>query len=269
MHKTRVITSIIGLAVLVTLIWWGNLFIFWLIVSSAIVVGLIEFYKIVEARTLPHYVLPGVLLGWLLSLVPLASSAFDVRLTGFTITLIVLALFLYALFTKRPLSDAIPALSTTLFGVLYVSWFLCHLIFLRGLPYGKHFIFYLLLLVWSGDTGAYYIGSFFGKHKLAPAISPKKTVEGALGGLGASLLASFIAKLTFLPLLEYHDCVLLGLVLAIVAQVGDLCESMLKRGANVKDSGTILPGHGGILDRLDGVIFAAPVLYYYSRIFLV
>ena len=270
MHHTRVITSIVGLALLIALIGLGNLLIFWLVVSSAIVIGLLEFYNIVEARQFPVYRLPGILLGWLLSLVPLVSSSFGyLTLTDFTVTLIILALFLYALLTKRSLSESIPALAMTFFGIAYVSWLLSHLIFLRGLPNGQHLVFYLLLLVWSGDTGAYYIGSLFGKHKLAPLVSPKKTLEGAAGGLVASLLASCVAKWTFLPLLGYGDCFVLGILLATIAQLGDLCESMLKRGANVKDSGTILPGHGGILDRLDGVMFAAPVLYYYSRIFLV
>jgi phosphatidate cytidylyltransferase len=163
----------------------------------------------------------------------------------------------------------IPALSVTLLGILYVSWLLSHLVLLRGLPYGKEFLFYLLLVVWSGDTGAYYVGSYFGTHRLAPVVSPKKTIEGAIGGLIVSLLASCIAKWTFLPLFNYRDCISLGILLAVISQLGDLCESLLKRAVNVKDSGTILPGHGGILDRLDGVMFAAPVLYYYTILFLV
>jgi phosphatidate cytidylyltransferase len=209
------------------------------------------------------------LLGWLLSLVPFVSVRFDsLPLLDFTLTLILLSLLLYALLTKRSLSESIPALAVTLFGILYVSWLLSHLTLLRGLPHGKRLIFYLLLLVWSGDTGAYYAGSLLGTHPLAPMISPKKTIEGAVGGLGASLIASYVAYRTFLPLLGAHDWIMLGVLLAIVAQIGDLCESMIKRGVNVKDSGTLLPGHGGLLDRLDGVMFAAPVLYYYARVLL-
>ena len=270
MHKTRVITSIIGLAILLSLIGFGNLLIFWIVVSSATVIGLIEFYKITRARELPVYFLPGVLLGWLFSLVPLVSSLFTgITLTDFTLALIVLSLFLYALLSKQTLSECIPALAVTLFGICYVAWLFNHLTFLRALPHGRSFIFYLLLIVWSGDTGAYYSGSYFGKHKLAPVISPKKTVEGAVGGTAASILASIIAKLTFLPLLSYPHALVLALLMAVIAQSGDLCESMLKRSANVKDSGAILPGHGGILDRVDGVMFAAPVLYYYAVLFLV
>ena len=269
MHCTRVITSLIGLVILIALIALGNLLVFWLLVSSVIVVGLWEFYRLAAARELPVYQLPGVLLGWLLSLAPLFAASLPGILTEFTFTLIVLALLLYALLTKRPLAESLPALALTLFGVFYVSWLLSHLVLLRGLSNGKELVFYVLLVVWAGDTGAYYAGSHLGKHPLAPAISPKKTVEGAVGGLLASVLVSCIAKWTFLPLLDYHDCAILGILLAIISQLGDLCESMLKRAVNVKDSGAILPGHGGMLDRLDGVMFAAPVLYYYVILFLV
>ncbi|GAK57706.1 phosphatidate cytidylyltransferase [Candidatus Vecturithrix granuli] len=269
MHRTRVITSIVGLVVLLSLIGWGNPLIFWVAISSATVIGLIEFYKIIQARELPVYFYPGVFLGWLFSLAALVSSLFTVSsLTDFTLTLIVVAIFLYALLSRQTLSECIPALALTVFGIFYVAWLFNHLTFLRVLPHGKRFVFYLLLIVWSGDTGAYYTGSFFGKHKLAPLISPKKTIEGALGGTAASLIASIIAKLTFLPLLSYAHALILALLMAIMAQLGDLCESMLKRAANVKDSGTLLPGHGGILDRVDGVMFAAPVLYYYAVLFL-
>lgn len=271
---TRVITSIVGVCFLLLIIGWGNLLVFWLLISGAIVVGLLEFYHLAEARQFPIYKLPGTLLGWLLSLVPLIFSLLLIeniplaQFSEFTITLIVLALFLYALLTKRSLSESIPALAITLFGILYVSWLLGHVVLLRGLSSGKEFVFYLLLVVWAGDTGAYYTGKLLGRHKLSSVVSPKKTIEGSIGGLFASLIGSYIAKLTFLPLLTYTDCIVLGIVLAIVAQLGDLCESMLKRAVNVKDSGSLLPGHGGLLDRIDGIMFAAPVLYYYAILFL-
>ncbi len=268
-HLTRVITSVIGAALLISIILFGNVLLFWLVVSTAIVIGLLEFYRLAEARY-PIYKLPGIMLGWLLSLSPLLyTSMKNITLSDFAITLIVLALFLYILFTKRPLKEVFPAFGVTVLGVLYVSWLLSHLVLLRGLSNGREFVFYLLLVVWSGDTGAYYTGRAFGKHKLAPVISPKKTIEGGVGGIIASLLGSGLAKFTFLPLLSYSDCVALGIILAVIAQCGDLCESMLKRAVNIKDSGNILPGHGGILDRLDGVMFAAPVLYYYAVLLLV
>lgn len=274
MHLTRVITSVIGVALLLLIIGWGNLLVFWLLVSAAIVIGLLEYYHLAEARQIPVYKLPGVLAGWLLSVVPLVFSLQVkenipfAQLTEFTVTLLILALLLYALLTKRPLADCFTALAITVFGMFYVSWLLGHLVLLRGLTNGKSFVFYSLLVVWSGDTGAYYAGRAFGRHPLAPVISPKKTIEGAVGGLLASLTGSLLAKWTFLPLLSVQDALVLGVLLGMIEQAGDVCESMLKRAVNVKDSGTLLPGHGGILDRLDGVMFAAPVLYYYAILFL-
>lgn len=268
-HLMRVMTSVIGAVLLIAIIAFGNVLLFWLVVSTAIAIGLLEFYNLAETRY-PVYKLPGIMLGWLFSLSPLLHASLqNITISDFTLTLIVLSLFLYILFTKRSLSEAFPAFGVTVFGVLYVSWLLGHLVLLRGLSNGKEFVFYLLLIVWSGDTGAYYTGRAFGQHKLAPIISPKKTIEGGIGGIFSSLLASCLAKFTFLPLLSYSDCVVLGIVLAVIAQCGDLSESLLKRAVNIKDSGNILPGHGGILDRLDGVMFAAPVLYYYAILLLV
>jgi phosphatidate cytidylyltransferase len=257
-------------AILLAVIGLGNLPLFGIVIIAASVIGLQEFYSFVEAKKLPVFKLPGLFMGALLSLNCLLVMAFEKNdLTDFTMTLILLTLLLYTLSSKGKLEESIPALTTTLFGIFYVCWLFGHLTFLRGLPHGKQFIFYLLLVVWSGDTGAYYFGKAFGKHKLAPVISPKKTIEGAIGGTTASLIASCIAKLTFLPKLSSVDCVLLGIFMASIAQLGDLCESLLKRSADVKDSGTIVPGHGGILDRMDGVMFAAPLLYYYAIVFIV
>ncbi|GAK54367.1 phosphatidate cytidylyltransferase [Candidatus Moduliflexus flocculans] len=270
MHRTRLITGVIGAIIVIALVGWGNLLLFWLLVSSATVLGLKEFYDLAKGGQLPSYPLPGILMGWLLSLAPLL--AIGIRkdlLILFAVTLAAWALFMFALFAKQPLPEAMTALAVTMFGIMYVSWFFMHLTLLRGLPYGKQYVFYLLILIWVGDSGAYYAGKSLGKHPLSPIISPKKTIEGAIGGTAATLLASVIAKYTFLPHISLLHALTLGLLLAIVAQIGDLCESLLKRSVNVKDSGTLLPGHGGILDRVDGLIFAAPVLYYYAQVFLV
>ena len=277
MHRTRVITSIIGATLIIALIGWGSFALFWLLISSATVIGLLEFYNLAKGGNLPTYRLPGMLAGWLLSLAPFAATGvrtgamlpFTTALILFAVTLIVLAMFSYSLLTKQPAQEAMTALAVTLFGIFYVAWLFMHLTLLRDLSHGREFVFYLLLLVWMGDTGAYYVGKSFGKHPLSPVISPKKTVEGAVGGLVATLLASIVAAFTFLPHIRLIHAIILGVLLAVVAQIGDLCESLLKRSVNVKDSGTLLPGHGGILDRVDGLIFAAPVLDYYALVFLI
>jgi phosphatidate cytidylyltransferase len=149
-------------------------------------------------------------------------------------------------------------------GVLYVPLFLSYLLLIRNGSDGKIWIFLLLIVVFIGDTGAYYVGSYMGRHKLCPAVSPNKTVEGALGGLFAGLGAGALYKSIWLPQLPWGPSLLFFLSIAIAGQMGDLFESQLKRVARIKDSGTLLPGHGGFLDRIDALLFAAPVAYMFK-----
>jgi phosphatidate cytidylyltransferase len=149
------------------------------------------------------------------------------------------------------------------FGPLYIGLALSHLLLTRALADGEWLIFFVVLVTWAGDTGAYYTGMSLGRHKLAPAISPNKTIEGLAGGLALAVLAAFVAREWFLPSLTSGDCLATGLLLTAAGVAGDLAESALKRGAGVKDSGALLPGHGGVLDRLDSLLFTAPVFYYY------
>jgi phosphatidate cytidylyltransferase len=134
----------------------------------------------------------------------------------------------------------------------------------RGNLEGGHWVLVLLTLSWFADTCAYFAGRLFGRHKLYPAVSPGKTVEGSMGGLLGSVLALVLAKLWYFPTLRWLDCVALAVPAGVVGQIGDLVESLVKRGAGVKDSGRLLPGHGGILDRVDAVLFAAPLVYAYA-----
>lgn len=122
---------------------------------------------------------------------------------------------------------------------------------------------YILSIVWIGDTGAYFIGSNFGKHKLYPAVSPGKTIEGAIGSLIFSIISSLFLKRYLVPELKFNHAVLLGLVISFLSQFGDLSESLIKRKAGVKDSGNLFPGHGGMFDRIDSLLFTIPFVYFY------
>jgi phosphatidate cytidylyltransferase len=153
-------------------------------------------------------------------------------------------------------------------GVIYVPLFLSYLLLIRNGRDGELWIFLLLIVVSVGDTSAYYVGSYLGRHKLCPAVSPNKTVEGALGGLIAGLGAGVLYKYFLLPLLPWGLSLLFFLSIGIAGQVGDLFESQLKRVARIKDSGTLLPGHGGVLDRFDALLFAAPVAYMFKEYIL-
>ena len=150
-----------------------------------------------------------------------------------------------------------------LFGVLYVGLPLSTVVSARSLPSGAFLVLFLAVVTWASDSAAYYAGTLWGKHPLMPSISPKKTYEGLLGGLMGAIAAAVLAQMWFASELSWTDAVVLGILLTLTGLVGDLFESAIKRRAGVKDSGGILPGHGGMLDRIDSLLFTAPTFYYY------
>lgn len=153
------------------------------------------------------------------------------------------------------------------FGVLYISLTLGHFLMIRKFPDGPFLIFFVLLVTWGGDAAAYYVGKSFGSRPLAPILSPQKTIEGLLGGLIAAPLIAWCASLWFLPTFTMVDCLLLGVMLTLLGTIGDLSESAFKRQAGAKDSGRLIPGHGGFLDRIDSLLLTVPTFYYYMIFF--
>jgi phosphatidate cytidylyltransferase len=184
--------------------------------------------------------------------------------TGVFATLLIIPAW-YVIASNR-LEDALPSSAIAVLATLYVGMLGGSLIRLRSdfpLPDGPRLVFFLLLVVWLGDAGAYYVGRQFGKHPLSPLISPKKTIEGGIGGVITSVIAAVVIHFTFFPKFALLHAVIAGVVLSACGVVGDLAESMWKRSAAVKDSGTLIPGHGGFLDRFDSIFFTAPILYTY------
>jgi len=158
--------------------------------------------------------------------------------------------------------DASIDIAFRTFGVIYIALPLSYLIFLRAVPNGRWWILFVLIIVWANDTFAYIVGKTLGRHKLAPRISPGKTIEGAAGGLAAGVAAALICNSAMglgagMPLMAA-----MAIMVGVLGIIGDLAESLLKRGAGVKDSGSLIPGHGGVLDRIDSLIFPIPALYY-------
>ncbi len=204
---------------------------------------------------------PFAFLGALILAIPLFDndSIFIMSLT---------ASFLLAgfhfLFRLNEISKVAQELSLVVTAFIYIPFLMSHLLLIRLLPFGINWLLLIMLIVMTNDTAAYYVGSAIGKHRLYEAVSPKKSIEGAIGGLFGSLAGTLFAKFTFFQQLSFTDAVATALVIGIVGQLGDLFESLLKRSFGVKDSGTIFPGHGGVLDRMDSIIFAAPVTYYYA-----
>jgi phosphatidate cytidylyltransferase len=185
-----------------------------------------------------------------------------------TFTALVLGFCLVELFAWSDIPTAAGDAAVLLMGFVYVPLLMAHLVMIRQLPHGIPWLFLIMVIVMSGDSAAYYVGSTFGKTKLYPEVSPKKSVEGSLGGLAGSLIGAFLWKALFFHELRPLDCVATALLLGVLGQLGDLFESLLKRSCGVKDSGTIFPGHGGVLDRLDSLLFAGPAAFYYAWFFL-
>ena len=206
----------------------------------------------------------AALSGSALVFIPFAG---DNRLVFSSVGLLFIGFSLLFLFRVRTIDIAAREISFALLAFLYVPFLLMHLVLLRQTQFGIQWLLVVMLIVMTNDSAAYYTGSAFGKHRLYPLVSPKKSIEGAVGGLIGSLVGTLAAKFTFFPQLTFSDAVVTAIVVGMFGQAGDLFESLLKRSFGVKDSGTIIPGHGGVLDRLDSILFAAPITYYYVLFF--
>jgi phosphatidate cytidylyltransferase len=239
-----------------------------LLIAAAATAAMLEFDRIVFhpwGRILPG---PMPILG-LFAIPALCWAAHvgrpETMLVVLTFCLLVMGAGSLAVFGRDP--RILDIVFRQMLGVIYIPLFLSLLILLRQQPEGFLWVFTLVFAVFAGDTVAFYTGTFFGRHKLCPTISPGKTVEGALGGLGGNLLAAVVMKFFFPPSWGWDALLLFCLGSGIAGQVGDLFESQMKRLAGIKDSGGLLPGHGGMLDRIDALLFASPVAYALVRIF--
>ena len=182
---------------------------------------------------------------------------------------VILGIWLIVMVRPGRIEDAGARISGIFLAVFYSGVLFSFVALLKRLPQGWKWLVLLASVIWLGDTGAYFVGKALGRHKLYAMVSPKKTWEGAFGGLLSSLAAGVVAVTWYLPELHWMGLLLGVLPAAILGQAGDLCESLVKRAYGVKDSGKILPGHGGILDRVDALLFAAPYLYFYATQFVI
>lgn len=258
----RILTAVVAIPGVLFITYLGG-WPFAVLVTIAAVIAQHEFYAIARAGDAEPFVAPGLVVGAAVVLIPMTDYALIVA--GFVIAGLVLALpFVH---DRR---DIVADLSTTLSGVIYPALLLGSAIALRraegaeALPSDSFwYVAAIFIMVWASDTLAYVAGRTFGRHPLAPTVSPNKTWEGTVGGAAGAFLAGYILKLTVLDMLSPVDIVVLAIICGGLGQIGDLAESRLKRAAGVKDSGTILPGHGGMLDRLDSIIVAMPVAFLY------
>ena len=265
MLKKRIISALWGIPVLATIIWLGPPW-FSLLVAIWGLLAVLEFYRLVSAK-----IMPLTCLGLILTVLFILSPHFDYRLTPLLITLtVVLPLVWFLMSSRKEL--AFISWAWTIAGILYIGWLLSHYVALSILEDGRNWVFLAIFVTFASDTGAFFIGRTVGKHHLAPFISPGKTWEGAIGGVFSAAIASlFFASPTLFTLaspfyidgFSWGQALLLGSVVSIFGQLGDLVESLFKRNMGVKESGRSIPGHGGFLDRIDSVLFAGIAVYYF------
>lgn len=269
MHLKRWITALVALPFLVLLIVKGGTLMFAAAVSAIGLLALYEYEHIISGSECPPDRNLISALGFLIC--PLTIFAAYYRSFEAIVLLVTFNLLISgAISLRRFKSDAriVERLSKQVLGIIYVPLLLSFLVFIRNSTDGIVWIFFLIVMVFSGDIGAFYVGTWVGRHKLCPSVSPNKTIEGAIGGLSATLVAGTLYALYFLPALPSAKVTVLCIITGVAGQIGDLFESECKRYGHIKDSGTILPGHGGILDRIDALLFAAPVIFYFKQYLL-
>ena len=234
------------------------------------VLGLWEFYLLAKRLQLKPDPAAGYIAGAALVTIALYNDPAAILLDQFVIIALTIGTLIAATVRGAPFDKMLASVGATILGVLYVAFLGSHLISIRtgfDPTLSRHLLSFFFLVLMGADTGAYYIGRAFGKRKLAPSISPGKTWEGAVGGLLAALAMAALSHFWFFRELPLKYILPLAAVMTIVGIFGDLAESALKRGAGAKDAANILPGHGGMLDRLDSLLFNAPLIYYFARFY--
>lgn len=263
----RTITSVILILLVIATIFVFPDWFFCFVVALLIGLGLYEFFAMVTNKGIFVYRYFGVIMGALLPvIIYLKYGGLTTDLEPFLI--VIISLFVFVLqFIRRDNSQALAAISITIMGLLYISWFFSFMIRIKYLPQGAYLVSFLLLVTKAGDIGAYLIGKAIGRHNLIPRISPKKTVEGTVGGFVCSVATAFLAR-GLLPHHSFINLAVLGILLGVLSQIGDLSESLIKRDCQVKDAAAYLPGLGGVLDVIDSLLFTTPIFYFYVRMFL-
>ncbi|MCL5808314.1 MAG: phosphatidate cytidylyltransferase [Deltaproteobacteria bacterium] len=264
-HAKRWATGVIAVPILFFIIAYGSETIFALLIIIVTLVGVMEYNRMVFGTALLREKVETLTVALLILIAAITGDrVLLVAILSFTV---MTSLMLNLLRIKKEGLDMIRV-GKVILGVVYVPLLMSHFILVRQEPAGIRWIFFILVLAFSGDIAAYYVGKKLGRRKLLPEVSPGKTLEGTIGLVIGSIIGCLLFRQLFFPMLPVLHTVILGLVGSVAGQLGDLCESALKRAAGVKDSGTLLPGHGGILDRLDCLMFVTPFVYYYRVLIL-
>lgn len=265
----RILVSIIAIPFIIGICYLGGYY----FLAFTLGIGLISFYEFsILAKNKDAYV--NKVLGFLMTAFLIINSYFDFFPFHYSVLIGILFLLLYELFRDK--SSAIINLGTTLLGIFYIGLFSSTLIGIRemysGFSYeyenGGLLIISMMITIWMCDSAAYFLGTAFGKHRLFPRVSPKKSWEGAVAGFIFSIATMIFMKTVLVDFITMNQAITIGIIVGSFGQLGDLIESLIKRDANVKDSSDIIPGHGGILDRFDSLLYSSPIVFLYFSLFV-
>jgi phosphatidate cytidylyltransferase len=262
---TREITGFVAAIPAVWLVGWAPAWGYIIAVVAVCALALYEFLVLGEKKGYPVQKFVSIVLMLLMLVAFVAGNSFEAISVEMTVVLTLLVIPAAYVFAESELEAALPATAVCVLGTLYIGMLGGALLRLR-LDFGASgpkLVFFLLLVVWAGDAGAYYVGKRFGKTRLSPRVSPKKTVEGGIGGILTAVLVATVIHFTFFREFALVHALIAAVVLSFSGVIGDLAESLWKRSAAVKDSSSLIPGHGGFLDRFDSILFTAPILYGY------
>lgn len=262
----RILTALVGIPLIVAAIHFGGI-VYMAFVGCVILLCLYEYSLVLTAGKRPVHTISLMLWGCVMAAVALLGRTHPEGLTlpdnlyPLAISTVLVGVLVCEVLTPKRSWERV---CNTFMGVFLIPWALAHLINIRDIAnYGEYLTLFMMITVWVSDTGAYFSGRFLGKHKLNKEVSPKKTWEGAIGGTLLAVGGAIVMRNLFLStLLTMQTAIWLGLLVAVVGQISDLAESVIKRSTGVKDSSNLLPGHGGFLDRFDSYLLLAPVFYY-------
>lgn len=257
----RILTSIIGIPLLIAIVWYGKIPLT-LAVTIVSLIGLYEFYRAVNSENEIKRIND---IGYLFTIIFCFTLPKFSIYSYFVFTSIFILILMTSMLTHHEKYN-IKDVAITFIGFYYVSFLLSHVAMVRQQEYGFIFVWLIFITAWGSDTGAYFTGMSIGKHKLAPKLSPHKTIEGSIGGIFLSailcILYGFCMSKILAVELSISEFAIIGIVGSVIGQLGDLTASAIKRYTGIKDYGNLIPGHGGILDRFDSILFTAPLVYY-------
>ncbi len=260
----RVISGVIAIPIVLGVILYGHPGLFFILIASIVLIATHEYFSMIANAGITGFPIEGLALSFLLLAIGFFIPQY-LFLFGFIIPL---TLFIVWCLREKNVRVALDSISYTLFGILYTAGLGGYFLLISNLEGGRQMIVFILLFVWAGDTAAFYGGRKLGERKLLEVVSPNKTIAGAVSNVMGTLIAALLASSLFFNEIPLIHCLIVAFICGIIGQFGDLAESLIKRNCQVKDSGTLIPGHGGVLDRIDSLLFVGPAFYCYYQVFL-